>query len=319
MVRLTAQPHPKREVADRSHTGPYHLDSTHDPDTALKKIQTSGSISISPELFEKIYLGPQNKVAGDLRKTFGNPTPVYVRPLLPQAVQGPRELQLTDSDVTAPSAASSSPSPRSPANSWAGAAPPTAQPASASTSPSAASSCCSAASAKYIPPSSHPLKPTNPPTNTLLPITVDPGQHLPLRSLHLLRHILDRLRPNPAAPNGLLRQLLPGPLRPRRRPRDRSLQRLLGLLPPVDGRALLRLHHLRAAHQHRLRRDPGPARAGLRAAGRRVLALGAGEYGRGGELPVGGGCGGVCGVFARLVYFHVDYAREFGFSVLVAW
>ena len=36
----------------------------------------SGSISISPELFEKIYLSPQNKVAGDLRKTFGNPTPV---------------------------------------------------------------------------------------------------------------------------------------------------------------------------------------------------------------------------------------------------
>lgn len=58
--------------------GHTHLDSSHDADTALKRIQTSGSISISPELFEKIYLGPQNKVAGDLRKTFGNPTPVYV-------------------------------------------------------------------------------------------------------------------------------------------------------------------------------------------------------------------------------------------------
>lgn len=64
--------------ADVPFTGHYHLDSNHDPDTALKKIQTSGSISVSPELFEKIYLGPQNKVAGDLRKTFGNPTPVYV-------------------------------------------------------------------------------------------------------------------------------------------------------------------------------------------------------------------------------------------------
>lgn len=38
---------------------------------ALKRIQTSGSLSISPELFEKIYLSPQNRVAGDLRKTFG--------------------------------------------------------------------------------------------------------------------------------------------------------------------------------------------------------------------------------------------------------
>lgn len=54
----------------------YHLDNSMDPDTALRKIQTSGSISISPELFEKIYLSPQNKVSGDLRKTFGNPTPL---------------------------------------------------------------------------------------------------------------------------------------------------------------------------------------------------------------------------------------------------
>jgi len=47
-----------------------------DNETALKRIRTAGSISISPELFEKIYLSPQNAVKGDLRKTFGNPTPV---------------------------------------------------------------------------------------------------------------------------------------------------------------------------------------------------------------------------------------------------
>jgi hypothetical protein len=55
------------------------LDHTHDSDTALRKIRTAGSISISPELFEKLYLSPQTKVHGDLRKTFGNPTPLYVR------------------------------------------------------------------------------------------------------------------------------------------------------------------------------------------------------------------------------------------------
>jgi hypothetical protein len=49
-----------------------------DRDTALKRIQTSGSISISPELFEKIYLSPQNAVKGELRKTFGNPTPLAI-------------------------------------------------------------------------------------------------------------------------------------------------------------------------------------------------------------------------------------------------
>lgn len=50
--------------------------STVDTDATLEQIRTANSISISPELFEKIYLSPQNAVRGDLRKTFGNPTPV---------------------------------------------------------------------------------------------------------------------------------------------------------------------------------------------------------------------------------------------------
>jgi hypothetical protein len=47
-----------------------------DEDLALRHIRTAGSISISPELFEKLYLSPKNEVKGDLRKTFGNPTPL---------------------------------------------------------------------------------------------------------------------------------------------------------------------------------------------------------------------------------------------------
>jgi hypothetical protein len=35
------------------------------------------SITISPELFEKLYLSPQNAVKGGLRNTFANPTPLY--------------------------------------------------------------------------------------------------------------------------------------------------------------------------------------------------------------------------------------------------
>lgn len=53
---------------------------TMDPDdssgAALNRIRTAGSISISPELFEKLYLSPETRVKGDLRKTFGNPTPM---------------------------------------------------------------------------------------------------------------------------------------------------------------------------------------------------------------------------------------------------
>ncbi|KAJ9620642.1 hypothetical protein H2203_007851 [Taxawa tesnikishii (nom. ined.)] len=60
---------------DFSNNG-YHLDGAMDSEQALHRIRTAGSISISPELFEKIYLSPQNNVKGDLRKTLGNPTPL---------------------------------------------------------------------------------------------------------------------------------------------------------------------------------------------------------------------------------------------------
>ena len=65
-------------VQSNAPTGPggYDLNSSHSTDYALNRIATSGSISISPELFEKIYLSPQNKVSGDIRRTFGNPTPM---------------------------------------------------------------------------------------------------------------------------------------------------------------------------------------------------------------------------------------------------
>lgn len=45
--------------------------------TALRPSRTDrDKISISPELFEKMYLSPQTSVQGNLRKTFGNPTPM---------------------------------------------------------------------------------------------------------------------------------------------------------------------------------------------------------------------------------------------------
>lgn len=52
------------------------LDASVNSEAALRHIQRTASITITPELFEKIYLSPQNNVKGDLRKTFGNPTPL---------------------------------------------------------------------------------------------------------------------------------------------------------------------------------------------------------------------------------------------------
>ncbi len=55
---------------------PYDLGPQEEHGNALRKIKTAGSITISPELFEKLYLSPENRVKGELRKTFGNPTPL---------------------------------------------------------------------------------------------------------------------------------------------------------------------------------------------------------------------------------------------------
>ena len=41
-----------------------HVSNDYGDEATLNKIRTAGSISLSPELFEKIYLSPQNKVKG---------------------------------------------------------------------------------------------------------------------------------------------------------------------------------------------------------------------------------------------------------------
>ncbi|RMZ78521.1 hypothetical protein DV737_g3791, partial [Chaetothyriales sp. CBS 132003] len=59
--------------------GPQRYDlhhDTHDEETSLNRIRTAGSLTISPELFEKIYLSPKNQVSNNLRSTLGNPTPL---------------------------------------------------------------------------------------------------------------------------------------------------------------------------------------------------------------------------------------------------
>lgn len=47
-----------------------------DRQETLNRIRTASSVSMSPELFEKLYLTPANKVRGELRRTFANPTPI---------------------------------------------------------------------------------------------------------------------------------------------------------------------------------------------------------------------------------------------------
>lgn len=58
------------------HEAGHATDASAEKAAALNTIQNANSLTISPELFEKLYLSPQNAVRGDLRQTFGNPTPM---------------------------------------------------------------------------------------------------------------------------------------------------------------------------------------------------------------------------------------------------
>ncbi|KAK9480742.1 GPR1/FUN34/yaaH family-domain-containing protein [Lipomyces japonicus] len=64
------------EAAARRHKEERESSFATERDEALQRVRTAGSISISPELFEKLYLTPKKTVKGDLRQTFGNPTPL---------------------------------------------------------------------------------------------------------------------------------------------------------------------------------------------------------------------------------------------------
>lgn len=50
--------------------------------TDLQRKDTGTSIALTPEQFERLYLSPPNRVSGNLRKTFSNPTPLGIAGLL---------------------------------------------------------------------------------------------------------------------------------------------------------------------------------------------------------------------------------------------
>ena len=51
-----------------------HQEESHE--AALNRVKSAGMLTISPELFEKLYLQPQTAVKGDLRRVVANPTPL---------------------------------------------------------------------------------------------------------------------------------------------------------------------------------------------------------------------------------------------------
>lgn len=60
--------------SDRLHESPNaHYDSEEKLRYELAK-----TVTLTPELYERLFLSPKTQVAGDLRSRFGNPTPVGV-------------------------------------------------------------------------------------------------------------------------------------------------------------------------------------------------------------------------------------------------
>lgn len=60
-------------MEDKMNNTPSHEDLGHNITRGL----TNGTgITMPPEVFEKLYLSPHNKVKGSLRQTFANPTPM---------------------------------------------------------------------------------------------------------------------------------------------------------------------------------------------------------------------------------------------------
>jgi hypothetical protein len=62
----------------KSEHGPaaYDYGPSESREEALQRVRTAGSLSISPELFEKLYLTPKTPRKGNLQAIIGNPSPL---------------------------------------------------------------------------------------------------------------------------------------------------------------------------------------------------------------------------------------------------
>lgn len=55
-----------------------YANGLHKIDSEARDNSLTQTVTLSPEQFERIYLGPKGETAGDLRKRFANPTPIAI-------------------------------------------------------------------------------------------------------------------------------------------------------------------------------------------------------------------------------------------------
>lgn len=66
-----------RDEPDQSPYKDSGPDTNGDYKDAINQVRSAGSVVITSELFEKLYLSPQKPMKDGRAKTFGNPTPMY--------------------------------------------------------------------------------------------------------------------------------------------------------------------------------------------------------------------------------------------------
>jgi len=66
----------KSSAMDKNGTSLNARSHEYENEPTLEKIRSAGLLTLSPEIFEKLYLQPQVPVKGELRSIVGNPTPL---------------------------------------------------------------------------------------------------------------------------------------------------------------------------------------------------------------------------------------------------
>jgi hypothetical protein len=64
--------------APPSRISPTQTQDTHFDNEEKLRYELAKTVTLTPELYERLFISPKTQVAGSLRNTFGNPTPIGV-------------------------------------------------------------------------------------------------------------------------------------------------------------------------------------------------------------------------------------------------
>jgi hypothetical protein len=75
---MTSRDHYQAPHSELQSTSPTRTHDTHFDSEEKLRYELAKTVTLTPELYEKLFISPKTQVAGSLRVTFGNPTPIGV-------------------------------------------------------------------------------------------------------------------------------------------------------------------------------------------------------------------------------------------------